>query len=64
MGDSSGELTDELEGKWITKWTATGPKSYAHETTSGKKTCKVKGFTLNHKNAKKINLDSMRGVIL
>ena len=64
MGDSLGELTDKLGGEWITKWTATGPKSYAYETSSGKKTTKVKGFTLNHKNAKKINLDSMRDVIL
>ena len=64
MGDSLGELTDKLGGEWITKWTATGPKSYAYETSSGKKTTKVKGFTLNHKNVKKINLDSMRDVIL
>ena len=64
LGDSLGELTDELGGEWITKWTATGPKSYAYETSYGKKTCKVKGFTLNHKNAEKINLESMRDVIL
>ena len=63
LGDSLGELTDELEGDWITRWTATGPKSYAYETNSGKKTCKVKGFTLNHKNAKKINLESVRDLI-
>jgi hypothetical protein len=61
-GDSLGDLTDELEGDYITKWCGTGPKSYAYDTSKGKGVCKVKGFTLNHENKQKINggvMDSM-----
>lgn len=61
-GDSLGDLTDELEGDYITKWCGTGPKSYAYDTNKGKGVCKVKGFTLNYENKQKINggvMDSM-----
>ena len=61
-GDSLGDLTDELEGDYITKWCGTGPKSYAYDTSKGKVVCKVKGFTLNYENKQKINggvMDSM-----
>ena len=57
-------LTDEFGGKFITDWVGTEPKSYAYKTNDGKTTCKVKGFTLNYKNSKKINLESMKEVIL
>lgn len=53
-GDSLGDLTDELEGDHITNWRGTGPKSYAYKTNKGELVCKVKGFTLNYKNSKKI----------
>jgi hypothetical protein len=59
-GDSLGDLTDELEGDYITKWCGTGPKSYAYDSSKG--VCKVKGFTLNYENKQKINegvMDSM-----
>ena len=62
-GDSLGDLTDELEGNHIIKWCGTGPKSYAYETNKGKVVCKVKGFTLNHKNSKKINGKVMDSII-
>ena len=55
-GDSLGELTDTFSGGWMTDWAGTGPKSYSYKTNSGKVTCKVKRFTLNHKNSKLINL--------
>ena len=47
----------------MASWCGTGPKSYAYETNNGKRTCKVKGFTLNHKNAKRINLETIKEVI-
>lgn len=62
-GDSLGELTDELEGGYITKWVGTGPKSYSYETSNGDIKCKVKGFTLNYANGLKINGDVMNEIV-
>ena len=62
-GDSLGDLTDELEDDYITKWRGTGPKSYGYETSKGKAVFKVKGFTLNFQNSKKINREVMDSII-
>ena len=62
-GDNLGDLTDELKGCYITKWTGTGPQSYAYEKNNGDVECKVKGFTLNYTNALKINADVMNEII-
>ena len=62
-GDSLGDLTDELEGDHIVKWSGTGPKSYAYTTNKGHKTCKVKGFTLNYTNCRIINQSTMSEVV-
>ena len=62
-GDLLGEWTDELGGGYIVKWLATGPKSYYYKTSDGKDTTKCKGFTLHHKNAEKINAESMEKLI-
>ena len=58
-----GYLTDELDGGHIIKWLATGPKSYYYETDTCKNMLKVKGFTLCHDNARKINGDAMEKLI-
>lgn len=58
-----GEWTDELNGDHIEEFLSTGPKSYAYKTTKGKIVCKVKGFTLNYKNAQKLNMNSMLDVL-
>ena len=64
IGDSLGDLTDELEkGEYIEKWTATGPKSYSFRTNFGREVCKVKGFTLNYANGQKINHDTMTDLV-
>jgi len=52
-----------LDGGYIKKWVATGPKSYHYETNTGKTATKVKGFTLHHKNALKINGETMEKLI-
>ena len=62
-GDSLGDLTDELDGNFITAWCGTGPKSYSYSTSNGKNVCKVKGFTLNYKNSKHINQESLKELI-
>ena len=62
-GDSLGDLTDELEGDYITEWCGTGPKSYAYNTAKGKYVCKVKGFTLNYENSLYINNKSIKELV-
>lgn len=62
-GDSLGDLTDELDGDYITAWCGSGPKSYAYTTNKGKEVCKVKGFTLNYENSNYINQKSMDEII-
>jgi hypothetical protein len=63
LGDYLGELTDELEGDYITEFVSTGPKSYAYMTNKGKEVCKVKGFTLNYTNSNIINFDSIKNMV-
>ena len=56
-----GEWTDELgKDDHITEWVSTGPKSYGYLTNKGKGMIKVKGFTLNYQNSKRLNIDSMK----
>lgn len=61
VGDFLGDLTDELEqGDTIMDFVATAPKSYAYRTLHGKEVCKVKGFSLNFRNQKFLNYESMK----
>ena len=63
IGDYLGNLTDELDGDFITTFISGGPKNYSYSTNSGKKVCKVRGFTLNHANSMKINFDVMKDMV-
>ena len=76
LGNSLGELKDELDGNWIENWVGTGPKSYACEVWSkapwqqnaggiAKKenVCKVKGFALNLQILETINQFSMEDIV-
>ena len=63
LGDYLGQLTDELDGEHIVHFISGGPKNYAYITNSGKETCKVRGFTLNHMNAERINFDAMKDLV-
>jgi hypothetical protein len=62
-GDLLGDWTDELGGSYIVKFLATGPKSYYYITSNGKEVIKVKGFTLHHNNAIKINGEALEKLI-
>jgi hypothetical protein len=65
VGDYLGDLTYELnEGEYITEFCSSGAKSYVYVTNTGKKVCRLKGFTLNHKNSLLINFDVMRDMVL
>ena len=59
-GDFLGEMTDELEGEHIVEFTSAGPKNYGYITNTGKKCCKVRGFTLNVRGSQQLNYDVMR----
>ncbi|XP_054720430.1 uncharacterized protein LOC129230067 [Uloborus diversus] len=63
LGNLLGEFTDELNGDVIT-FVSGGPKNYAFETSSGKTCCKIRGFTLNFRNSRKLNFLSMKDIIL
>lgn len=72
-GDFLGDLTDEIaeygEGSYITEFVSGGPKNYAYKVFSPlnekeQTVCKVKGFSLNFKNAQKINFESVKKMVL
>ena len=65
VGDYLGDLTDELEsGEYITEFASSAAKSYVFLTNKGRKVCKLKGFTLNHRNSLLINFDVMKDMVL
>jgi len=62
-GDLSREWTDESSrGAHIVKFVATGPKSY-YLTSSGKEVTKIKGSTISHKHANKLNGETLGKLI-
>lgn len=63
-GDYLGDWGDELNGGRIVKFVGAGPKSYAYVTEDGREVCKVKGFTLNVANERKINYEAMRQLVI
>ena len=69
LGDYLGELTNELpEGEYIIQFVSGGPKNYSYKTfnpvTNVEKTyCKVRGFTLSHRNSQLINFDTLCNVV-
>ena len=63
LGDYLGDLTDELDGDYITSFMSCGPKNYAYETNNNKRVTKVRGITMNYATTKKLNLEVMRSVI-
>ena len=62
-GDMLGDMTDELEGKKMTSFVSTGPKSYSFKYGDNKEKSAIKGFTLDYKNSSILNHDSMRKIV-
>lgn len=69
-GDLLGEWTDEMKDHWGETWVSGGPKNYGYKIAKkdgckddckvcGSAVCKVKGFSLTHKNSKSINTDTL-----
>ncbi|VDH91079.1 Hypothetical predicted protein, partial [Mytilus galloprovincialis] len=68
LGDYLGELTDEVRANNITHFVTGGPKSYAYKLqkpySDGNQTvCKIRGITLNYKNALSINFDAVKDMV-
>ena len=63
LGDYLGDLTDELDGDYITSFMSGGPKNYAYQTNNDKRVTKVRGITLDYATTKKLNLEVMRSLL-
>ena len=57
LGNYLGDLTDELNGDYITSFVSGGPKNYAYRTKKGKTETKIRGITLDYAATGKINHD-------
>ena len=67
LGDYLGDLTNEVKGGQIIEFVTGGPKNYAYKLRNNdgsvSTVCKVRGITLNYKNALHINFDSLKHVV-
>ena len=68
LGDYLGDLTDEVPANKITHFVTGGPKNYGYkldkpDTNSIQTFCKVRGITLNYKNALDINFDTVLDLV-
>ena len=54
-----GEMTDELQGDFITEFDSAGPKSYCYHTLGGKSDCKNKGTKSSFEINQTLNCCSM-----
>ena len=59
LGDYLGDLTDELDGDYITAFMSGGPKNYAYVTNNDKRVTKIRGITLDYATTKKLNFEVM-----
>lgn len=63
LGDHLGELKDETNGIPITTFVSGGAKNYAYELENGTSVCKIRGFTLNHRNSLTLNMETMKKLV-
>ena len=63
LGNYLGDLTDELNGDYITSFVSGGPKNYAYRTKGGKTDTKVRGITLDYAATGKLNHDVIRALV-
>ena len=65
IGDFLGDMTNELDGDdHIAEFVSGGVKNYGYRTKTGKKECKVRGFTLNVRGRASLNYEVMKANIL
>ena len=63
LGNYLGDLTDELNGDYITSFVSGGPKNYAYRTKKGKTETKIRGITLDYAATGKLNHDVVRALV-
>ena len=63
LGNYLGDLTDELDGDYITSFVSGGPKNYAYRTKKGKTDTKISGITLDYMASGKLNHDVVRALV-
>ena len=63
LGNYLEELTDKLNGDYITTFISGGPKNYAYRTKNGKTDTKIRGITLDYTTLKKLNPDVVRALV-
>ena len=63
LGNYLGDLTDELNGDYITSFVSGGPKNYAYRTKNGKTDTKIRGITLDYAATGKLNHDVVRALV-
>ena len=63
LGNYLGDLTDELNGDYITSFVSGGPKNYAYRTKKGKTETKIRGITLDYAATGKLNPSVIRSLV-
>ena len=63
LGDYLGELTDELNGGYITTFLSGGPKNYGYVTNTGESTLKIRGISLTYDATLTLNINTMRDLV-
>lgn len=63
IGDYLGELKDETKGVPILSFVSGGAKSYAYQLADESTVCKIKGFTLNHRNSTTLNFHTLKSLV-
>ena len=63
LGNYLGDLTDELNGDYITSFVSEGPKNYAYRTKNGKTETKIRGITLDYTTSGKLNHDVVQALV-
>ena len=63
LGDYLGELTDELNGGYITTFLSGGPKNYGYVTNTGEAMLKIRGISLTYDATKILNIGTMRDLV-
>ena len=63
LGDYLGELTDELNGGYITTFMSGGPKNYGYVTNTGEAILKIRGISLTYDATLTLNIGTMRELV-
>lgn len=63
FGDYLGDMTDELNGSYITEYISCGPKQYAYTTADGGECLKIRGITLDNDASKLLNYQTLKDLL-